>query len=247
MAAYDDDEGNELDSTTGINGVSSGGTGANMSATGGTGHFVTQSTAGGSFSTSTIGAAQLQAMTSAELRGILSDETGAGAAVFADTPTILTPTIASFTNATHNHTNAAGGGQLTIAAHSDSAGGTIAFSAGNFTASAGNWTVDSGDQTAQSYTRFGNQLTMHFEITSTDVSATPANLRIAFPNSYVAASSSDGTYWYRDNGGTWTVGLWRIGAGNGYVELYKDPLATAWSTTASDNTSVRGTCVGRIT
>lgn len=31
-------------------------------------------------------------------------------------PTITTPTIASFTNATHNHTNAAGGGQLTDAA-----------------------------------------------------------------------------------------------------------------------------------
>jgi hypothetical protein len=29
-----------------------------------------------------------------------------------DTPTIVTPTIASFTNAQHNHTNAAGGGQL---------------------------------------------------------------------------------------------------------------------------------------
>lgn len=33
-----------------------------------------------------------------------------------DTPTLVTPTIASFTNATHNHTNAAGGGQITDAA-----------------------------------------------------------------------------------------------------------------------------------
>jgi hypothetical protein len=33
-----------------------------------------------------------------------------------DTPTIVTPTIASFVNSTHNHTNAAGGGVLTDAA-----------------------------------------------------------------------------------------------------------------------------------
>lgn len=56
------------------------------------------------------------ATTSAELRGVLSDETGTGAAVFADTPTIVTPTIASFTNATHSHQDAAGGGTLNAAA-----------------------------------------------------------------------------------------------------------------------------------
>jgi hypothetical protein len=52
------------------------------------------------------------ATTSAQLRGVISDETGSGALVFADTPTLVTPTIASFTNATHNHENAGGGGQL---------------------------------------------------------------------------------------------------------------------------------------
>jgi hypothetical protein len=57
--------------------------------------------------------------TSANLRTLLSDETGTGAAVFADTPTILTPTIASFTNAQHTHTNAAGGGQIPTAGLAD--------------------------------------------------------------------------------------------------------------------------------
>jgi hypothetical protein len=38
--------------------------------------------------------------------------TGTGNAVRATSPTIVTPTIASFTNATHNHENGAGGGQL---------------------------------------------------------------------------------------------------------------------------------------
>lgn len=39
--------------------------------------------------------------------------TGSGNIVQATSPVIVTPTIASFVNATHNHTNAAGGGTLT--------------------------------------------------------------------------------------------------------------------------------------
>ena len=42
--------------------------------------------------------------------------TGSGNVVLATSPTIVTPTIASFTNATHNHANAAGGGQLSLTA-----------------------------------------------------------------------------------------------------------------------------------
>lgn len=53
---------------------------------------------------------------SASLASALSDETGTGLAVFNSSPTIVTPTIASFTNATHNHSNAAGGGTLAEAA-----------------------------------------------------------------------------------------------------------------------------------
>lgn len=49
---------------------------------------------------------------SAELAAIISNETGSGALVFGTSPTIVTPTIASFVNATHNHQNAAGGGTL---------------------------------------------------------------------------------------------------------------------------------------
>lgn len=43
-------------------------------------------------------------------------ETGTGNSVRASSPTIVTPTVASLTNMQHNHTNAAGGGQLTDAA-----------------------------------------------------------------------------------------------------------------------------------
>lgn len=52
------------------------------------------------------------ATTSAQLAGVISDESGSGSLVFNSSPTIVTPTIASFANATHNHESAAGGGQL---------------------------------------------------------------------------------------------------------------------------------------
>lgn len=54
--------------------------------------------------------------TSAGIAGALSDETGSGALVFGTSPTLGTPTIANYTNATHTHQNAAGGGTLDVAA-----------------------------------------------------------------------------------------------------------------------------------
>lgn len=66
--------------------------------------------------------------TSANLASAITDETGTGALVFANSPTVVTPTIASFVNANHNHTNAAGGGILnlfgTIAIQKFTASGT---------------------------------------------------------------------------------------------------------------------------
>lgn len=46
----------------------------------------------------------------------ISAITGSGSLVLATSPAIVTPTIASFVNATHNHQNAAGGGTLAEAA-----------------------------------------------------------------------------------------------------------------------------------
>jgi hypothetical protein len=70
--------------------------------------------------------------TSAGLASLLSDETGSasGVVVFSASPTIVTPTIASMTNAQHNHTNAAGGGQITDAALSAAVGVTKGGTAG---------------------------------------------------------------------------------------------------------------------
>lgn len=53
------------------------------------------------------------ATTSAELASVISNETGTGLLVFGTSPTIVTPVIASFISATHDHSNAAGGGNLT--------------------------------------------------------------------------------------------------------------------------------------
>jgi tartrate-resistant acid phosphatase type 5 len=64
-------------------------------------------------------AATFGSFSSATLATALTDETGSGGsplAVFNQSPTIVTPTIASFVNATHSHQNAAGGGALDAAA-----------------------------------------------------------------------------------------------------------------------------------
>ena len=55
-------------------------------------------------------AATIASATSATWAGRVSDEVGTGKWVFNDTPTILTPTIADFTNATHSHNSTASGG-----------------------------------------------------------------------------------------------------------------------------------------
>jgi len=55
------------------------------------------------------------ATTSAELAGVISDESGSGSCgilVFNQSPVIVTPTIASMANATHDHADAAGGGAI---------------------------------------------------------------------------------------------------------------------------------------
>lgn len=56
---------------------------------------------------------------SSQLASVISDETGSGQLVFSTSPTLTTPSIASFTNATHNHLTNAGGGLITAAAVSD--------------------------------------------------------------------------------------------------------------------------------
>lgn len=86
---------------TGIIGLSHGGTGADLSATGGASQVVRQSSAGAAFTVSQLAASDLS-----------NGTTGSGAVVLASSPTIVTPTIASFLNAQHDHRTAAGGGLI---------------------------------------------------------------------------------------------------------------------------------------
>jgi hypothetical protein len=72
--------------------------------------------AGGGNALTTDPLSQFAATTSAQLATIITNETGSGALVFGTSPTMVTPLIASFSNATHSHQNAAGGGTLDAAA-----------------------------------------------------------------------------------------------------------------------------------
>lgn len=76
------------------------------------------------------------ATSSAQLLALLNDETGSGLAVFGTSPTIVTPTIASFAFAQHNHQNAAGGGTLDVAAIGSGTLSTARGGTGNTTGTA---------------------------------------------------------------------------------------------------------------
>lgn len=57
--------------------------------------------------------------------------TGTGAAVYQNSPTLITPTVASLTNAQHDHSNAANGGSLGTVAATSVTTNTIAASGAN--------------------------------------------------------------------------------------------------------------------
>lgn len=82
-----------------------GGTNADLSATGGTGQYLKQSSAAANITVGTIADADLPTTLAGK--------------------TLTTPTIASFTNATHNHSDAAGGGNLGANAFSSQSANVI--------------------------------------------------------------------------------------------------------------------------
>lgn len=123
--------------------------------------------------------------------------TGSGNVVLASSPTITTPTIGSFTNATHNHTNAAGGGQLTdaalSAAVSASKGGT-----GQTSLTANNVILGNGTDAVQFVApgTSGNVLTSNGTTWASTAAAggTPRrNLNVLMDLNHISASGTNPT------------------------------------------------------
>lgn len=73
-------------------------------------------------------AALLGTFSSANLLSTLTTKTGTGLAVFGTTPTLGAPVIADFTSSAHNHSNAAGGANLTGAAFAAQVGNVGLYS-----------------------------------------------------------------------------------------------------------------------
>lgn len=114
----------------------------------------------------------------------------------------------------------------------------VAYNAANFTASSGTWTVDSGDQVTYAYAIVGKAITVSFTIVGTDVSATPAELRIAIPGGFTAARRMDSAVWLV-NAGTREVGQAIVDAAGTYIRFLRS-AAGNFSTTAADDTTVAG-------
>ena len=153
------------DVTTGQLALARGGSAADLSATGGANQFVRQSSVGGALTVSAIAAADIDELLAlADLTDVTA-KTGTGTVVVMDgSPTITTPTIASLTNAQHNHQNAAGGGTLDGAAI---ASGTVAYARQPTGIVAS--TVAAGDDPRLFINRYRfSQFVARFNSTSTD-------------------------------------------------------------------------------
>jgi hypothetical protein len=156
-------------------------------------------------------------------------------------PTLTTPVIASFASATHNHTNAAGGGQLTIASLSDATEWTTpTFAAGDFTGNASmTWTVAAGDVTTYHYTKIGKRMTVNWVIKTSTVGGTPSTLlQILIPGGFTSAREEYGLMLYRDNGGSRTAGVAFVDASN--TKIFCQKLDSTNWTAATDTTQVQG-------
>ncbi len=116
---------------------------------------------------------------------------------------------------------------------------TVAYNAANFTADSGNWTVDDADEVV-SVIRIDDTMIVSFNIIASDISATPAELRIAIPGGLNAVRRADTTCLIVNAGGVTEVGQVRVSAGEAVIKINRIAGAGNFSTTAADNTTVVG-------
>lgn len=178
-----------------------------------------------------IGEGSIIVLQSASNARIVTAKDGTGNLLLAGN-FIFTTTDARLT-LLHNGTN-----WVELARSQTGAWVTPTYSAGDYTASTGNWTVDSGDVVTYAYKFTGNTMTVAFAIATSDVSATPATLRIAIPASKTATKTITTTGHGQDAGGGNEVLILSVAAGGTVITIGR--LSGNWTATSSDNTNVNG-------
>lgn len=117
---------------------------------------------------------------------------------------------------------------------------TTAYNAANFSASAGSWTLpSSAAQVTFAYSLVGHQMTVMFEIEGTSVTAAPGTLAITIPASKVAAKRTHNLFQAIDKG-TANIGVAKVDIAGTQIVLQASIAGAGWTTTAANDTSVRG-------
>jgi len=152
--------------------------------------------------------AQFAATTSAQLAGVISDETGSGALVFATSPTLVTPTLGAAT-ATSVST-----GTLTETTGE-------AFTDYTPTASAETGTWGSLTVTTARYRKVGKLLILTFQVNSTVSTGSPTQFRLSLPSSYTLKGTQQGAALLYVSARE--VGYYTGNNGDGYIAFSKIP------------------------
>lgn len=117
---------------------------------------------------------------------------------------------------------------------------TPTYAAGNYTASAGTWTLPNGAaQVTYAYAVIGKLMTVMFEIEGTSVSAAPGTLGLAIPGGFTAAKKTRALFQAIDKG-TAGTGVARVDAAGTVINFQASIAGAGWTTTAANDTSVRG-------